>query len=149
MSHQTESTTAEKDQGFTLIELLVVIVIVGILAAIAIPVFLNQREKAVDAGVESDVKQLATIEETIYTDKQAYSTATADIEAEGFEASDGNVILIATSSTGFCIKGSNPNGSKDGTASAFWYDSEGGGLSSGATKPTGGACGSLTPAAFS
>ena len=45
----------EKDQGFTLIELLVVIIIIGILAAIAIPVFLNQRKKAVDASIKSDL----------------------------------------------------------------------------------------------
>ena len=45
----------EKDKGFTLIELLVVIIIIGILAAIAIPVFLNQRKKAVDAAMKSDL----------------------------------------------------------------------------------------------
>ena len=54
----------EKDQGFTLIELLVVMIIIGILAAIAIPVFLNQRKKAVDTAAKSDVsvlgKEMAT-----------------------------------------------------------------------------------------
>ena len=50
----------EKDQGFTLIELLVVIIIIGILAAIAIPVFLNQRKKAVDASIKSDLVRSPT-----------------------------------------------------------------------------------------
>ena len=50
----------EKDQGFTLIELLVVIIIIGILAAIAIPVFLNQRKKAVDASMKSDLRTVPT-----------------------------------------------------------------------------------------
>ncbi len=50
----------ENEGGFTLIELLVVIIIIGILAAIAIPTFLNQREKGYDAAAKSDLKNVAT-----------------------------------------------------------------------------------------
>ncbi|WP_028046320.1 prepilin-type N-terminal cleavage/methylation domain-containing protein [Cellulomonas sp. URHE0023] len=64
----------EKDQGFTLIELLVVIIIIGILAAIAIPVFLNQRKKAVDASIKSDLRTVANELETVYTDDTTYYT---------------------------------------------------------------------------
>ena len=68
----------EKDQGFTLIELLVVIIIIGILAAIAIPVFLNQRKKAVDASIKSDLRTVANEVETYFTDAQDYVAVTGD-----------------------------------------------------------------------
>ena len=62
----------ENEGGFTLIELLVVIIIIGILAAIAIPVFLNQRKKAVDTSMKSDLRTIANEEETYFTDNQKY-----------------------------------------------------------------------------
>ena len=65
----------ENEGGFTLIELLVVIIIIGILAAIAIPVFLNQRQKGYDAQAKSDARNLATLEETYLTDNNTYLAA--------------------------------------------------------------------------
>lgn len=62
----------EREEGFTLIELLVVIIIIGILAAIAIPVFLNQRKKGYDSQAKSDLRNFASAEETYFTDAQRY-----------------------------------------------------------------------------
>ncbi len=71
---------AEDEKGFTLIELLVVILIIGILAAIAIPTFLNQKSKANDASAESLARNAATAMETYATDNNgSYSSANASI----------------------------------------------------------------------
>lgn len=67
----------EKDQGFTLIELLVVMIIIGILAAIAIPVFLNQRKKAVDTAAKADVSTIGKEVATWFVDNTAAPTVGA------------------------------------------------------------------------
>ncbi|WP_328295890.1 type IV pilin protein [Kineococcus sp. NBC_00420] len=120
----------EKDQGFTLIELLVVMIIIGILAAIAIPVFLNQRKKAVDSSIKSDLKTIATAEETAYTDKNAYvavagGTGTLTI-GDTVKVSSGNTFTVKlVDTTGYCIEGS----AATGKATQTWvYNSTAGGL---------------------
>ena len=88
--HQAMKAKDEKDQGFTLIELLVVIIIIGILAAIAIPVFLNQRKKGWDAAIKSDLKNAATAQETYLTDTSNYSVVTpagTELTDRGFKYS--------------------------------------------------------------
>ena len=73
---------AEDEKGFTLIELLVVILIIGILAAIAIPAFLNQRNKAYDSAAKSNVRTAATAEETYATDNNgSYTSQISDLES--------------------------------------------------------------------
>ena len=64
---------AQDEKGFTLIELLVVILIIGILAAIALPAFLNQRGKAQDSEAKSAARTAQTAMETYYTDNQNYN----------------------------------------------------------------------------
>ena len=68
---------AHGQEGFTLIELLVVILIIGILAAVAIPAFLNQKGKAQDANVKTDVTTAQTAEETYSTNNGTAATSPA------------------------------------------------------------------------
>ena len=60
-------------KGFTLIELLIVVVIIGILAAIAIPKFANTKTKAYMAAMKSDLRNLVTAEEAFFSDSGKYT----------------------------------------------------------------------------
>jgi len=72
---------AQDEKGFTLIELLVVILIIGILAAIALPAFLSQRAKAQDSEAKTKARTAQTAFETLYTDNQDYTATQAELEA--------------------------------------------------------------------
>ena len=84
------------NKGFTLIELLIVVVIIGILAAIAIPKFSATREKAYFAAMKSDLKNLASQQEIYYSDTYSYSTSAGDL---AFTNSDGVTVSIPAANT--------------------------------------------------
>jgi type IV pilus assembly protein PilA len=133
----------ENEGGFTLIELLVVIIIIGILAAIAIPTFLNQRQKGYDSQAKSDLKNIATLQETFLTDTGVYATTLSGgtgsaagtlyyrkspnvaLAVSSFVNAAGTVVTPANDaerSVGFCASAASDSGK------TWYYNSVKGGL---------------------
>jgi len=115
-----------EEEGFSLIELLVVIAIIGILAAIAIAVFSNQRNSARDASVKSDLNQAAKVVETYYVTNQLYpSDATVLADPNTINLSPGNQLYYEPVTGGFLLYGCNTEAGVN-----YTYDSLNGGLQS-------------------
>ncbi|HXY68981.1 MAG TPA: prepilin-type N-terminal cleavage/methylation domain-containing protein [Gemmatimonadales bacterium] len=92
-------------KGFTLIELLIVVVIIGILAAIAIPKFANTKEKAYIAGMKADLRNLVTAQEAYFADNVTYASVLTNLN---YNVSAGNTVSISSATgTGWAATSSN------------------------------------------
>jgi prepilin-type N-terminal cleavage/methylation domain-containing protein len=95
-SRTARSSRRQTDQGFTLIELLIVVVIIGLLAAIAIPKFANTKERAVVASMKSDLRNLASAQESYWVEQRTYYNGAIPAAGFPFQVSPGVTITIVT-----------------------------------------------------
>jgi len=105
-------------KGFTLIELLIVVVIIGILAAIAIPKFANTKEKAYVSAMKSDLRNLAAAEEAYFADELSYTSTLANLDYN--ETNQVNVAVGEATAKGWAATATH-DGLKSGSKCAIYY----------------------------
>ena len=105
MIQKAVNRVRNREEGFTLIELLVVVIIVGILAAIAIPVFLNQRKKGWESAVKSDLRNYAIVLETHLTDTGTYADTASVTKPAPASSPDVTVTVPTATVDTYCIQG--------------------------------------------